>query len=183
MAAPMAAAPNPEPVRKDPAMTRTPPLRGATRLLSLSLAAIALLQQLPAHANEAHHTVVSSDSVVWGPAPPSLPPGAQAAVMLGHPTKEGPFVLRLKFPSGFTVPPHRHTKDEMVTVIAGRFGVGAGEKLDRQPANVLPAASFVHLPAGMPHFAWADGETIVQINGTGPFDVKYVDPKDDPRAQ
>lgn len=92
-------------------------------------------------------------------------------------------MLRLKFPSGFTVPPHRHSKDEMVTVIAGRFGVGSGEKLDRQPANILPAASFVHLPAGMPHFAWADGETIVQINGVGPFDVKYVDPRDDPRGQ
>jgi hypothetical protein len=27
------------------------------------------------------------------------------------------------------------------------------------------------------------GETIVQINGTGPFDVVYVDPKDDPRKK
>jgi hypothetical protein len=33
----------------------------------------------------------------------------------------------------------------------------------------------------MPHYASADGETIVQINGMGPFDVTYVDPKDDPR--
>lgn len=32
----------------------------------------------------------------------------------------------------------------------------------------------------MPHLAWADGET-VQINGAGPFDVIYGDPKDDPR--
>jgi hypothetical protein len=35
----------------------------------------------------------------------------------------------------------------------------------------------------MPHYAWANGETIVQINGTGPFDVKSVDPKDDPRTK
>lgn len=41
----------------------------------------------------------------------------------------------------------------------------------------------MHLPAGMPHYAMADGETIVQINGVGPFDVKYVNPKDDPRGQ
>jgi hypothetical protein len=45
----------------------------------------------------------------------------------------------------------------------------------------LPPASFVHLPAGMPHYAWVEGETIVQINGAGPFDVTYVDPKGDPR--
>ena len=41
----------------------------------------------------------------------------------------------------------------------------------------------VHLPAGMPHYAVVDVETIVQINGVGPFDVTYVDPKDDPRKR
>ncbi|HEX6363611.1 MAG TPA: cupin domain-containing protein, partial [Albitalea sp.] len=91
------------------------------------------------------------------------------------------FVLRLKFPAGFKVPPHRHSKDELVTVIAGRLGIGSGEKADTSAAP-LPPASFVHLPAGMPHYAWAAGvETIVQINGMGPFDVTYIDPNDDPR--
>ena len=118
----------------------------------------------------------------WGPAPPSLPPGAQAAALLGSPAKEGPFVLRLKFPDGFAIPPHRHSKDEFVTVISGSFAVSSGEKLDRA-AKPLPAGSFVHLPAGMPHYATAVGETVVQINGVGPFDVVYVDPKDDPRKK
>lgn len=136
----------------------------------------------PLHASSAHHTVVPADEVKWGPAPPSLPPGAEAAALLGHPGKEGPFVLRLKFPAGFVVPPHRHSKDELVTVLAGGFAVGAGEKLDRN-VKPLTAGSFVHLPAGMPHFASAVGETIVQINGMGPFDVVYIDPKDDPRKK
>jgi quercetin dioxygenase-like cupin family protein len=91
-------------------------------------------------------------------------------------------VLRLKFPAGFVVPPHRHSKDEFVTVIAGTFAVAAGEKLDRE-AKPLPPASFVHLPAGMPHFALAVTEAVVQINGTGPFDVTYVNPNDDPRKR
>ncbi len=164
-------------------MTHLKRTGAAARVLTLTLAAVALLQQPLARAGEPHHTVVPSATIVWGPAPPSLPPGAQGAALFGHPAKEGPFVLRLKFPDGFTVPPHRHSKDEMVTVIAGRFGVGVGETGDRQGANVLRAASFVHLPAAMPHFAWAEGETIVQINGVGPFDVKYVNPKDDPRAR
>jgi len=134
-------------------------------------------------AGEPHHTVVSGDAVEWGPAPPSLPPGAQAAVLMGSPAKEGPFVLRLKFPSGFLVPPHRHSKDEFVTVISGGFAINSGETADRAAAKALPPGSFVHLPAGMPHYAFADGETVVQINGVGPFDIKYVDPKDDPRTQ
>ncbi|HKG01117.1 MAG TPA: cupin domain-containing protein [Xanthobacteraceae bacterium] len=152
------------------------------RLTALTLGA-AIFAATPLQAAEQHHTVVPADSVKWGPAPPSLPPGAQAAVLMGSPAKEGPFVIRLKFPAGFVVPPHRHSKDEFVTVMAGKFAVGSGEKLDRESLNPLPPASFVHLPAGMPHYAWAEVESVVQINGTGPFDVSYIDPKDDPRKQ
>ena len=148
--------------------------------VALSLGATLALAPSP-HAAVLHHTVVAADAVAWGPAPPSLPSGAQAAVLLGNPAKEGPFVLRLKFPNGYVVPPHHHSKDELLTVIAGRFAVASGEKLDRAASPYLPPASFVHLPAGMPHYAWVEGETIVQINGAGPFDVTYVDPKDDPR--
>ena len=156
----------------------------AATLAALVLGSAAIVgAAAPLHAAEPHHTVVAGDAVKWGPAPPSLPPGAQAAALLGSPAKEGPFVLRLKFPAGFTVPPHRHSKDEFVTVISGAFAVGAGEKLDRASLKPLPPASFVHLPAGMPHYAWTEVETVVQINGVGPFDVIYVDPSDDPRKK
>lgn len=128
-------------------------------------------------------TIVTGDAVNWGAAPPSLPAGAQASVLHGSPGKEGPFVLRLKFPAGFVVPPHRHSKDELVTVISGRFSIIAGEKVDRAAFRALPPASFVHLPAGTPHYAVAETESVVQINGVGPFDVVYMNPKDDPRAQ
>lgn len=152
------------------------PCRGALAIAALLAAALPT-----AHAVEPHHTVVAADAVTWGPAPPSLPPGAQAAALLGHPSKEGPFVLRLKFPAGFVIPPHRHSKDELVTVIAGRVAISSGEKYDRAAARPLAPASFIHLPAGMPHHLWAEAETVVQINGVGPFDVQYLDPRDDPR--
>jgi quercetin dioxygenase-like cupin family protein len=159
-------------------------MKHSTRsLVALSLGVAIVWGAAALHAGEAHHTVVPADAVKWGPAPPSLPPGAEAAVLLGNPAKDGPFVIRLKFPAGFAVPPHRHSKDEFVTVIAGGFGIAAGEALDRAAAKPLAAGSFVHLPAGTPHYAVATGETIVQINGTGPFDVVYVDPKDDPRKK
>lgn len=154
------------------------------RAAASSVALVTLVALAPAlHASGAHHTVVSADAVQWGPAPASLPRGAQAAALLGSPAKEGPFVLRLKFPAGFVVPPHRHSKDEFVTVISGGFAIASGEKLDRSAGRALPPASFVHLPAGMAHYAWTEVETVVQINGTGPFDVVYVDPRDDPRKQ
>ncbi len=145
---------------------------------AISISAIALVQ-----AADPHHTVMPVESIQWGAAPASLPPGAQAAVLLGSPAKDGPFVLRLKFPAGFTVPPHRHSKDELVTVISGKFGIASGETVIPSAYHLLAPASFVHLPAGMPHYAKADVETIVQINGVGPFDVTYINPNDDPRRQ
>ena len=48
-------------------------------------------------------------------------------------------MLRLKFPAGFIVPPHRHSKDEFVTVISGRFAIASGEKLDRAAAQAAAA--------------------------------------------
>jgi quercetin dioxygenase-like cupin family protein len=157
-------------------------MKTATRIISLSLAAIAIFgTATQLRADDSHHTVVLPDAIKWGPAPPSLPPGAQAAVLLGNPGKEGPFMLRLKFPAGYTIPPHRHSKDEIVTVISGRMIIASAEKHDRASAKPLPPATFVNLPAGMPHYARAEVESIVQINSTGPFDVTYLDPKDDPR--
>jgi quercetin dioxygenase-like cupin family protein len=151
-----------------------------SRSIAALLVILGALSQ--AHAGEPHHhTVVPGDAVKWGPAPPTLPSGAQAAALLGHPGKPGPFVLRLKFPAGFIIPPHRHSKDEFVTVISGKVAIASGENVDRASLKPVPQASFIHLPAGMPHYLWAAEETVVQINGTGPFDVKYVNPKDDPR--
>jgi quercetin dioxygenase-like cupin family protein len=153
------------------------------RTIVLSLGAAAMFGSASSQAVHTDHTVVPAESVQWGVAPPSLPPGAQAAALLGSPAKEGPFVLRLKFPAGFVVPPHRHSKDEFVTVISGKFAITAGEKIDRASMKALPAGSFIHLPAGMPHYAWAEVDSVVQINGVGPFDVNYINPGDDPRKQ
>ena len=173
---------HPNHTRKDRAMNHAARSITVLRLATLALGAgVTLVSASAPQAAEPHHTVVPADAVTWGPAPPSLPAGAQAAVLLGSPAKEGPFVIRLKFPAGFVVPPHRHSQDELLTVIAGRFGVASGEKLDRAASPPLAPASFVHLPAGMPHFAWVEEETVVQLNGVGPFDVTYIDPKDDPR--
>lgn len=55
-------------------------------------------------------------NIQWGPAPPVVPAGAQAAVLSGDPFKPGAaFSLRLKMPSGYKIPPHHHPTDEHVT--------------------------------------------------------------------
>ena len=132
-------------------------------------------------AAESHHTVIPGDQIKWGPAPPSLPAGAQAAPIIGSSGKEGPFVIRLKFPAGFLVPPHMHSKDESIVILSGSLSINPGEKVDEAKLKGLPPGTFFQMPAGMAHYLWSEQESVVQLHGNGPFDVKYIDPKDDPR--
>jgi quercetin dioxygenase-like cupin family protein len=136
----------------------------------------------PAQAMD-EHKIVTPQEVKWGPGPASIPPGAQAAALYGDPGKEGLFALRLKLPDGYRIPPHTHPKPEVVTVISGTFRLGMGETADRDKAQPLPAGSLFALPPGMAHFAFIDGETVVQLNSTGPWGLTYVNPKDDPRQK
>lgn len=154
-----------------------PQLAGA-----VALTAFLAVTGFAASAGEEHHVAIPADEVKFNPGPPTLPTGADIAVLLGSPAEEGPFVIRLKFPADYEVPPHRHSKEEHVTVISGAFGMSTGKSHDRSMAPLLPEGSFVRIPADEPHFAWTDRETVVQINGVGPFDVEYVNADDDPRT-
>jgi hypothetical protein len=127
------------------------------------------------------HVVMPANEVKWGPAPPSLPAGAQAAVLSGDPSKAGPFTLTAKFPDGYRVPPHSHPSAENVTVSAGTLMVGMGDKFDEQSMKALGAGGYALLPQKMNHYVRAKGETTVIIQSTGPFEITYVNPKDDPR--
>ena len=124
-----------------------------------------------------------ADDHQYGPAPDSLPAGAQLAVLHGDPTKAGPFVIRLRFPAGYSVPAHSHPTDEQVTVISGNVSLGMGDRLDRSAAKALGSGSFILAPANMNHYAFTDGGATIQISATGPFQVKYVNPADDPRQK
>jgi quercetin dioxygenase-like cupin family protein len=149
------------------------------RLAVLLLVSAAPLgaQQQPA----AHPTLFSGTTVEWKDGPASLPRGAQMALLEGDPTQAGPFTMRLRFPDGFQIPPHWHTQMEHATVLAGTIHLGMGERFDRAATRPLPAGSFGFWPAGTRHFAWAEGETVLQLHGQGPWTVTYVDPADDPR--
>ena len=151
-----------------------------TLIAAVAVAGVA--STAPAEAMEGH-TIVPPQEIKWGPAPAVLPPGAEAAVLFGDPSKEGFFVLRLKLPEGYSVAPHTHPVDEVLTVISGTFRMGMGETADQRKAQLLPAGSFFALPPGTAHYVFIDEETVVQISTVGPWGLTYVNPKDDPRQK
>jgi hypothetical protein len=138
--------------------------------------------QAPGHGERMEIMLFPSDSIGWQKGPPSLPPGAMMAVLEGDPTREGPFVFRLKLPDGYHVPPHTHPKTERITVISGTFNVGMGDKFNENQTRPMPAGTYGYWPTGMKHFVWAKGETVLQFHGTGPWSIQYVNPEDDPRT-
>ena len=122
-------------------------------------------------------------SVTWKDGPPSLPPGGKMAVLEGDPAKEGLFTMRLQLPDNFRIPPHYHGGVEHITVISGTFNVGMGDKVDPAAAKKMPAGTFGFWPAGMRHFAFTEGATVLQLHGQGPWTITYVNPADDPRQK
>ena len=147
-------------------------------MLKLSLQASALIAlALPALADG---SVVTADGIKWGAAPSVLPKGAQFAVMAGDPSKDGPYVVRLKMPANYRIPAHNHPTAENVTVLSGKFHLGMGDKLDEAKGQELTAGGFAEAPPKMNHFAWTTAETVVQVHGQGPFAITYVNASDDP---
>ena len=115
---------------------------------------------------------------------PILPKGAKSAVVVGDPTKKGVFIAWLKFPANYPIPPHTHPFAEVVTVLSGQLGNGMGTKLDKSKGELLNAGSSFVLPTGHTHYVWTtDKETIVELIATGPWDIHYTNPSDDPRKK
>ena len=126
---------------------------------------------------------VNVDGIKWGPAPPSLPKGAQAAVLSGDPAGSGLYVLRLRMPGGYQIPAHSHPTAEYVTVLSGTLNIGMGDKLDPKKGIAIRAGGFGEAMAQMNHYAWTSGPTVIQVHGQGPFEIDYVNPADDPRKK
>jgi predicted dinucleotide-binding enzyme/quercetin dioxygenase-like cupin family protein len=124
---------------------------------------------------------VLSEDVDWEPFP-GFPPAARLAVVVGNPSEPGPYVVRVKLPSGQKLMPHRHHEDRVYTVISGVFYIGLGDKFDETRLEAYPPGSVVVLPGDTPHFHWArSGEYVTQVTAIGPISLVYVDPHDDPR--
>ncbi len=128
--------------------------------------------------------VIDVAKVKWLDGPPALPKGAKFAVLEGAPPfpANATFTVLAKLPKNYTIPPHTHLVTEHVTVLKGSVSLGHGEKLDRAMATKVKTGGAFFLPAGHAHYAFTtDEEVTIALNGVGPWEVVYINPKDDPR--
>src|SRR4029077_3249876 len=69
---------------------------------------------------------------------PAFPPSVRLAVVVGRPSEPGPYVIRVKVPSGVKLMPHRHPEDRIYTVMSGVFYVGLGDRFDGDKVAAYP---------------------------------------------
>lgn len=125
--------------------------------------------------------VMNAKSIRWGAAPPSLPKGAKIAVLYGNPSESGRYVMRIWLPANYHIPLHYHAQPEQVTVISGTIYVADDTTYSKKYAHAVTAGGFAFLPASAHQFEFTKRAAVVEIHGAGPFEVKYVDPNDDPQ--
>ena len=124
---------------------------------------------------------VLPEDIDWKPFP-AFPPSVRLAVIVGQPSEPGPYVIRVKAPSGVKLMPHRHPEDRIYTVMSGVFYIGLGEQFDGDEVAAYPPGSVIVLPGNTWHFHWAkSGEYVTQVTAIGPLGFEYLDPADDPR--
>jgi hypothetical protein len=133
-------------------------------------------------AQSSDHRMISPNDLKWSDVP-SLPPGAKIAVIEGPMSEAVSFTVRLKFPASYQIPAHWHPAVERVTVLAGSLYMGVGDALDAQKSMLLSTGSMMILQPKTNHFLWTKAEAEVQLNGTGPWGITYVNAVDDPRKK
>ena len=123
---------------------------------------------------EAFKTVLSED-VDWKPFA-EFPPSVRLAVVVGQPSKPGPYTIRVKVPHGEKLMPHKHPEDRVYTVISGVFYIGLGDEFDASKLEAYPPGAVIILPGNT-----KSGEYVTQVTAIGPLGLEYLNAKDDPR--
>ena len=150
-----------------------------TSLFTMTLAFPAMAAATP-YKGDGHIMIIPSD-LKWGPIG-SMKGEAKIAVIEGELSENIPFTFRLKLPANYTIDPHIHPEYERVTVITGTLNFGHGETFNKEDTQTLPAGGVAIMAPGEPMYGYTGNEeTIIQLHGTGPWGIKYINPEHDPR--
>lgn len=131
---------------------------------------------------EGEAIVRTPESLKWVPDPND--PRRAAAMIVGDPSKEGPYTVQMRAPRGYAIGLHTHpTDDEQLTVLSGMVYWSSGDPGSGAPEYELRPGGVAITPRGMPHRLWATEDSVIQMTGIGPHTYEYLNPADDPRTK
>lgn len=127
------------------------------------------MKEVPADFVEVH-----DPEIAWQ-ANPQIPE-VGVAVLVGHPGKPGPLVVRVNVPPDFEVAPHVHPDARTYTVLSGSWKLGFGASPDQTKLTTFNAGDLYRLPAGVPHYQVAGPEgAVFQIESIGPTSTDFLE--------
>ncbi len=141
-------------------------MRSLTHLfLAVAASAAMFTSAMAADLNPAAVTYTLPDKIEWKQGSGRN----QQAVLVGDPSKPGPYVVMVKWLPGGMSRPHFHPNDRFITVLKGTWWVGTGPKFDPNNTVPMPAGTFVtHFGKGVHYDGAKDEEAIILITGEGP---------------
>jgi len=148
---------------------------------SLVMLVLVGLSGAKAQERSADYDRVTTEDMKWVPLP-SLPKGAQIAILHGSLAKPGLFTISVKLPPHYKLPVHSHPDERVRTIISGTYYSAIGDKVDETKLTPFPPGTFSNVPQNVWQFAETkDEEVVFQISGIGPTGINYLNPADDPR--
>ena len=135
----------------------------------MKLLALSALLLLPAaRAADAPGPLIKEPGTIDWKASGSLPPGAEYHLMYED-SKTHAVQTLVRFPRGYTLPPHSHSADELMLVLKGRLVLGFGERKE-----TVGPGGYALIPAGTVFTLKAEGFGGVEFMASfnGPFDMK-----------
>jgi len=119
----------------------------------------------PRQPGQAVFRAILAEDIQWKPFA-AFPAEARLAVLVGHPSEPGPYVVRVNVPHDVKLMPHRHPEDRIYTVISGVFYIGLGDQFDADKLVAYPPGTVIILPGNTSHFHWAkSGQYVTQVTG------------------
>ena len=97
------------------------------------------------------------------------------AVLEGDPKREMLFTVRFKTGSEFEMKPHSHPRNERVTILEGKIGVGFGDEIDRKNVTWFGPGDYYVNAQNTNHFVLAEGPAVLQITGIGPWKANFLE--------
>ena len=98
---------------------------------------------------EANFKATLPEDIEWKPFA-AFPLSVRLAVVVGDPSKAGPYTIRVHVPQGVKLMPHKHPEDRVYTVISGIFYIGLGDQFDADKLQAYPPGAVIVLPGDTP---------------------------------
>jgi len=157
--------------------------RRALLIASLFAAVPLTMQAKTARAdqiNSAETTIILPDAIRWSDWNGGPPHSGQVATLYGALDRPVPYLVLMKWNSGYMSAPHSYATDRLSLVLSGTWWVNSGADFDPDNTVPVPAGGFVRRVARTPHYDGvkrdAKEPAVIALFGIAPVELQLVDP-------